>query len=276
MRDGFHRLQSLAFVAIGAAAIGSPSDGRADAATWNYASTAGFPMLATGVSGMFDFQSSGDLRITRTTEIAGTGMSASIRTVDFSTSSPWNPAWIAGVRSLYQVEYDDETSGPEVSYEFNFAGGLPTSSYLVFADLDHKERVGIAAYDLAGDLIPFEAFAFVRQNGNQPGGDSLTSVHWEVSQPSRLSGRLRSTEVGDYDDPVVTLQSSVVIGRLEYHFDLDHHQSPQVNVVAFNFAGLVPTPIPGGFGWLGGGLAALASQGRLRRRGGFGRASVGQ
>ena len=231
---------------LGSALLLAAMTNPASATTFAYAQTTGFGALVRNQATGFDFEGTGDLAITRLTSLAagspGAGIFAGRTSVSFSATAPGNPAFIAGDREFFQLEYRD-TSGPgsTVSYRFSFAQGLGTSSYLVFADLDFREEVSIRAIDLSGNLIPYASLSFAQHNGNDPDGASAAYVAW--TSLLGYSGKLANTVVQGRDDPVVTLQSAVVIGRLEFDFELDPANTVSNNSIRFNVARPLPEEV---------------------------------
>lgn len=217
----------------------------ASATSFDYAQTAGFGALVRNQATAFDFEGAGDLSITRLSSLAagaaGAGIFAGRATASFSASAPANPAFIAGDRHFFQLEYHDANGpGSTVSYRFSFAQGLSTSSYLVFADLDFREEVSIKARDLNGNLIPFSKISFLQHNGNDPQGATAAYVAW--TSLLGYTGKLANTLVEGRDDPVVSLQAAEVIGSLEFDFELDPANTVSNNSIRFNFARPLPEP----------------------------------
>lgn len=207
------------------------------AVTYVYASVTGFSSLPLGTPRSFNLLGSGDLSITRLTSTSGTGISASSSNLTFSAVSPLNPAFIAGTRSFYNVLFSNAVSNTgTISYEFNFLGGLTTLSYLIFCDMDFGQEVGIKAYDMNGNLIPYSEFTFSKHNGNDPNGSTLNYIAFTDVNPVDYSGKLSNILQGNLQNPVVTLRSSVKIRKLIYEFNMNPTGTIIGNSLGFNFA----------------------------------------
>ena len=93
--------------------------------------------------------------------------------------------------NFFQVGLNTTNRSPgEASYELSFATPLPTSSYLVFVDLDVQESVSIKAYDASDSLIPYESVSFSRQNGQSSTGAQVPS---SFDPLDGYTGRLSTT-----------------------------------------------------------------------------------
>lgn len=243
-------------------------EARSEASQFIYASPAGFSSLNSGTSISFGL---GDLSVTATrlsSFTANNGLTLGSEVITFPTTSPSNPPWIAGARDMFRLRFDDGDGSKvdgTVTVQYEFSSPLPTTSYLVFADFDVKESLKVQAYDATDTLIPFGSLSFARQNGRQPGGDSLSLPTW--SSEGGYSGVIAygPNPISHWSDPVVTLQSSVAISRLVYESDNDPYDTVSNNDLYFNFATpAVPEVDPG---VAASGLAGLAGAlGLLERR----------
>ena len=205
-----------------------------------YADTTGFDTLGEGVPGSFNFRNTADLRITRTTSLAGSALVPGAGTVNFAAggAAP-NPAYIAGSRRLYTI-LRQGGGGTTVNYRLNFGAGISPAAFLVFSDFDvYAERVRIRAFDVNRNLIPFSALTFRQHNGQTAGGATLNYVAF-TDVGGGYSGQLANTSLQpNLPNPVVTVQSSVAIAELEYEFDLLVNPVAPVspsNTIGFNFS----------------------------------------
>lgn len=216
------------------------------ASTYLYADPSGFATLNSGTSTNFAL---GGLSVTanRLSSFSGTnGLTLGSEVINFPSTSPSNPAWVAGVRDMFRLRFSSNggtTRDGSVDVEYVFSTALPTSAFLVFADFDVKETLKIRAYDAADTLIGFGSLAFARQNGRQTGGDSLTLPTWTsaVGYSGVIAYGNNTSFSGD--DPVVTVASTVPIARLVYESDNDPYDTVTNNDLYFNFA-LLSEPVP--------------------------------
>lgn len=211
----------------------------APAQTYEYADTTGFT-IGTFPSGTTPHQfafpaGGGPIDMTRTTTL-NTGLSLGTRTVTFSGSSPYdNPAWIAGTRNFFGIDHTSGTAAPPViTFSSVFSTPLQTDALLVFADVEFGESIAVKAYDGAS-LIPFGSLTFTRWNG---GSTSGTSVNTTWNPEAGATGLLVSGTPFGFSNPVVTLQSSQPISRIEYTIDMGSAS----NSLGFNFIAPVPEP----------------------------------
>lgn len=244
----------------------------AHAAVYDYATTTGYAALTSGTTASATLQGNA---VTINTGVPGGGITlGTAKQITFAGETPLtnvsNPDWIAGTRSFFEVGYQRTTTpDSSVAMEILFSQPLPASSYLVFVDFDAREVLNIRAYDQSSSLIANGVLTFSRQNGNTPDGALLTYPTWNT-----LGGSTGSLVTGTFAttlDPVVSLQTSVGISRLEYEFDMNPTGSVTRNDLQFNFAVPVPEPSTLALAALGGiaGLVCL----RAHRRQGVSRAS---
>jgi hypothetical protein len=213
------------------------------AAVYDYATTSGYPALATGTTAAATLQGN-PVTINVTSTVGGGVTLGTVKQFTFAGEPPVtnlsNPDWVAGTRSVFDVTYNRTTTPDStVAMEILFSQPLPASSYLVFVDFDAREVLNIKAYDQSNSLIANGALAFTRQNGNTTNGASLAYPTWDT-----LAGYTGSLVTGTFattPEAVVSLQTSVGISRLEYEFDMNPTGSITSNDVQFNFA-VVPEP----------------------------------
>jgi len=264
------RPAGLLMLVVVLAATVAVSATRADASQFVYASPTGFSALNTGTSISFGL---GDLSVTATrlsSFTANNGLTLGSEVITFPTTSPSNPPWIAGARDMFRLRFDDGDGSKvdgTVTVQYAFSSPLPTNSYLVFADFDVKETLKVQAYDATDTLIPFGSLSFARQNGREPGGESLSLPTW--SSEGGYSGVIAygNNPISHWSDPVVTLQSSVAISRLVYESDNDPYDTVSHNDLYFNFSTpAVPEIDPGVASTAVAGLAGALGLLERRRR----------
>lgn len=213
--------------------------GTAGAETFLYGDPSTFSALNSGTSTSFSLDGMTVSANRLSSFTAGNGLTLGSETITFPAVSPPNPAWIAGVRDMFRLRFSDggnTTLDGNVTVEYTFPTPLSTGSYLVFADFDYKEIMKIRAYDVANSLIGFGSLSFARQNGREPGGDSLVLPVWRSE--AGYSGVIEygNNPVFGRADPVVTVQSSIPIARLVYESDNDPYDTITNNDLYFNFA----------------------------------------
>ena len=260
------------FVVASLVAIVAGGAFSAHAEVYDYATTTGYAALTSGTTASATLQGNA---VTINTGTRGGGITlGTAKQITFAGETPLtnlsNPEWIAGTRSFFDITYHRSTTpDSSVAMEILFSQPLPALSYLVFVDFDAREVLNIKAYDQSSNLIANGALTFSRQNGNTADGALLAYPTWNT-----LGGYTGSFVTGTFattPEPVVSLQTSVGISRLEYEFDMKPTGSVTRNDVQFNFA--VPVPEPSSLA-----LAALGSLGGLvclrgRRRQGISRVS---
>jgi hypothetical protein len=210
---------------------------------YQYASPAGFETLADDTPTNFTFVVGGGLSVERIGSL-GDGLVAETSNITIASTSPFNPPWVAGNRSYFQLAFDtDDGLDGTATYEFIFASPLTTAGYLVFADLDFDEQVNIRAYDESDVLIPFANLTFTQQNGNEPGASSSAYIDWTNFSPGTYSGRLANIVADGLDNPIVTISSNVTISRLVYEFNNNPTNDNSLNnSIRFNFIERTGTP----------------------------------
>lgn len=240
-------LATIAFVALMPAVRGE---------LWEYADTAGFTIAGfpSASTRAFPFPGNGGPIDMRRTTTVDTGLSLEERVVTFSGSAPFdNPAWIAGTRSFYGIRHGSSGTSPVITISGTFTSPLPTTGYMVFADVEFGEQITVRAFN-GGSLIPFADLAFTRWNGASGSG---TSVNTTWNALGGASGILVSGTPFGFTNPVVTLQSAQPVSSFEYTIDMGELN----NSLGFNFAvEVVPEPAT---------LALVAAAGitaTLRRR----------
>ncbi len=242
---GTLQIRRLVAIVVATLLLGSVSGGRAGAADYEYATTAGSTALATGSSATVSLQGN-----PVTIDVSNKGAGVTLGTVKQFTfageppvTSLSNPDWVAGTRSFFDVSYNRTTTPDStVDFDIQFSQPLPASSYLVFVDFDAREVLNIRAFDAGStpSLIPNGAFAFSRQNGNTVDGSTLTYPTWGT-----LAGYSGSLDTGTFattPEAVVSLLTSVPISRLQYELTMNPTGNVLSNDVQFNFAVPVPEP----------------------------------
>ena len=244
-------------VGLGALALNAS----ATATTWVNASTSQFTSLALNTPTAVNFLGTGDMTMTRTSAV-GSPILLDTWSGTFAASegAGTNPDWVLGTRSYFDLECNgDGNSGSIVSYEMQFAGGLATTSQLVFIDFDAREQVTIKAYDASNNLISFADTTILLSPG-QDATPRYQDISWAAS--GGATGLLRNTFEDSESNIVASISSSTSIHRLVYEFDF----SQVVNgaTIRFQVAGISATAVPGaGFAAM---MAALPAVGGRRRR----------
>jgi len=153
-----------------------------------------------------------------------------------------NPAWVVGTRTYYAVSYASGTSAPypgsTVSYESQFAGGLATTSQLVFVDFDAQEQVVIKAYDVANNIIPFASTSVLLSAGADS-SPRFEDIEW--ASFAGATGRLRNIFEDSETNIVASINSTTSIARLVYEFDMNPDNDVSNPTIRFSFAA-VPEP----------------------------------
>jgi hypothetical protein len=231
------------FVVASLVAIVAGGAFSAHAEAYDYATTTGYAALTSGTTASATLQGNA---VTINTGTRGGGITlGTAKQITFAGETPLtnlsNPEWIAGTRSFFDVTYHRSTTpDSSVAMEILFSQPLPALSYLVFVDFDAREVLNIKAYDQSSNLIANGVLTFSRQNGNTADGALLAYPTWNT-----LGGYTGSLVTGTFattPEPVVSLQTSVGISRLEYEFDMNPTGSVTRNDVQFNFAVSVPEP----------------------------------
>jgi hypothetical protein len=179
------------------------------------------------------------------TSLLGSGVTLDTDSITYAATigSYTNPAWVIGTRSYYEVSYASGSSSPyagsTVSYESQFAGGLATSSRLVFVDFDAEEEVVIKAYDLANNLIPFASTSVLLSAGADS-SPRFQDIEW--ASFAGATGRLRNIFVDSETNIVASISSSTSIARLVYEFDLNPDNDVSNPTIRFSYAAAVPEP----------------------------------
>jgi hypothetical protein len=211
--------------------------------TWTNPSTAGFSTLPLNSPTPFSFPNTGGMTMTLTSAV-GSGVTTGSDTITYAATigSFTNPAWVVGTRTYYAVSYASGTSAPypgsTVSYESQFAGGLATTSQLVFVDFDAQEQVVIKAYDVANNIIPFASTSVLLSAG----GDSsprFEDIEW--ASFAGATGRLRNIFEDSETNIVASINSTTSIARLVYEFDMNPDNDVSNPTIRFSFAA-VPEP----------------------------------
>jgi prepilin-type processing-associated H-X9-DG protein len=97
--------------------------------------------------------------------------------------------------------------------------------------------------DENNQLIPFSAFTFAQENGNDPNGSTYSNILFLDGSSSSSSVYLGSPGLNQASNPIVTLQSSIPISRLEYYIFMDDQGlNITSNSIRVNFATQVPEP----------------------------------
>jgi len=202
----------LAAIGLGLSSVAAPAQ------VWFNASTSQFTSLALNTPTPVNFLGSGDLTMTRTSAI-GSPILTDTWNGTFTTpvGGQPNPAWVLGTRSYFDLEAPSPGSaGSTVSYQFEFANGLATTSQLVFIDFDALERVTIKAFDASNNTIPFADTAILLS----PGGDSTPryqDISWAAS--AGATGLLANIFDDSESNIIASISSNTTIHRLVYEFD---------------------------------------------------------
>jgi hypothetical protein len=211
---------------------------------WTNPSTAGFSTLPLNTPTPFTFLGTGGMTMTRTSPL-GSGVTLGTDSITYAATigSYTNPAWVVGTRSYYEVSYASGSSAPytgsTVSYESQFAGGLGTSSRLVFVDFDAEEEVVIKAYDLANNLIPFASTSVLLSAGADS-SPRFQDIEW--ASFAGATGRLRNIFNDSESNIVASISSSTSIARLVYEFDLNPDNDVSNPTIRFSYTAAVPEP----------------------------------
>lgn len=231
----------------------------ASATTWVNADTSQFTSLALNTPTAVNFLGTGDMTMTRTSAV-GSPILLDTWSGTFAASvgSGTNPDWVLGTRSYFDLECNGNGSaGSTVSYELQFAGGLATSSQLVFIDFDALEKVTIKAYDASNTLISFADTTILLSPG-QDTSPRYQDISWAAS--AGATGLLANINDDSESNIIASISSSRSIHRVVYEFDF----SQVINSATIRFQ-VAATAVPGA------GLAAMlvalpAVGGRRRRR----------
>jgi hypothetical protein len=214
---------------------------------WSNPSTVGFSTLPLNTPTPFAFPDTGGMTMTRTSAV-GSGVTPGTETITYAAtiSSFTNPAWVVGSRTYFKISYSSGSSSPyagsTVSYESQFAGGLATTSQLVFVDFDAAEEVIVKAYDLANNLIPFASTSVLLSAGadSTPRFDDI-----EWASYGGATGRLRNIVEDDESNIVASINSTTSIARLVYEFDMNPDNDVSSPSIRFSFASVpAPSPVP--------------------------------
>ncbi len=185
-----------------------------------YNETGLFETLVENVSSTVKFSRNNTLTMKRISAL-GAGLLADVDCITFSASSPSNPPHIAGSHSLFDLEFDAANGiDGTVTYEFEFSDVLSSSGYMMFVDIDSEETFKIKAYDAIGNLIPYNQFSFVRENGNYATGSTYSNTVFNDIGAS-YSGELTTQTGGSVSDPVVTLEASTPVKRVVFEVDFN-------------------------------------------------------
>jgi hypothetical protein len=231
-------LSRLALAVILAAATQASAE-----VIWSNPSTAGFSTLPLNTPTAFAFPGTGGMTMTRTSAV-GSGVTPDAQTITYAATigSFTNPAWVVGARTYFRINYASGSSlpyaGSTVSYESQFAGGLATTSQLVFVDFDAAEEVVVKAYDLANNLIPFASTSVLLSAGadSTPRFDDI-----EWASFAGATGRLRNIFQDDESNIVASINSTTSIARLVYEFDMNPDNDVSTPSIRFSIAA-VPEP----------------------------------
>lgn len=229
------------------------------ATTWVNPNTSGFASLALNTPTPVNFLGTGDLTMTRTSPL-GSPIVASAQNLTFvqSIGGGTNPDWVLGTRSYFELDLNSSgSSSSTVSYEFQFAGGLATTSQMVFVDFDRFEAVTVKAYDASNNLISFASTSILLSPG-QESTPRYQDISWAASIGA--TGLLKNINVDSENDIVASINSSVSISRLVYEFDFT--QITGDAAIRFSFAA---EAVPGS-GLAGLGAVLMSPMTRRRRR----------
>lgn len=244
-------------IGLGALALNAT----ASATTWVNASTSQFTSLVQGTPTAVNFLGTGDMTMTLTSAVGSPILLDTWNgTFAASVGSGTNPDWVLGTRSYFDLECNgDGNSGSIVSYEMQFAGGLATSSQLVFIDFDALEKVTIKAYDASNTLISFADTTILLSPG-QDATPRYEDISWAAS--GGATGLLANTNEDSESNIIASISSSRSIHRVVYEFDFSQVRNGAT--IRFQVAGISATAVPGaGFAAM---LAALPAVGGRRRR----------
>jgi hypothetical protein len=232
-------LNSLAFTVLLVTATHASAE-----AVWTNPSTADFSTLPLNTPTSFAFVNTGGMTMTRTSAV-GSGVTTGTETITYAATigSYTNPAWVVGTRSYFDLDWRATNATPfagsTVSYEIVFAGGLATTSQLVFVDFDRSESVTIKAYDLFNNLIPFASTSVLLSAG-QDLSPRFVDIEWASFAGS--TGRLRNIFQDSESNIIASINSSTSIARLVYEFDMNSvNDRTGESLVRFSFAA-VPAP----------------------------------
>ena len=232
--------------------------------TWVNADTSQFTSLTLNTPVQVNFLGTGDLTMTRTSAI-GSPLLTDTWNGTFTTpvGINSNPDWVLGTRSYFDLQAPSTgSSGSTVSYEFQYAGGLPTSAQLVFIDFDWSERVTIKAYDVSNTLIPFADTTILLSPG-QDTSPRYQDISWATS--SGATGLLSNTFDDAESNIIASIISTTSIHRLVYEFDFSQVDSSGATNRFQMAAQVTPVPEATAHGWGPAGMA-LALGLWLRKR----------
>ncbi len=185
----------------------------ASATTWVNADTSQFTSLVQGTPTPVNFLGTGDMTMTLTSAIGSPILLDTWNgTFAASVGSGTNPDWVLGTRSYFDLECNgDGDSGSIVSYEMQFAGGLATSSQLVFIDFDALEKVTIKAYDASNNLISFADTTILLSPG-QDASPRYQDISWAAAGAG-ATGLLANTFEDSESNIIASISSSRSIHR---------------------------------------------------------------
>jgi hypothetical protein len=185
------------------------------------------------------------MTMTRTSAV-GSGVTPGTETITYAATigSNTNPAWVVGAREYFKISFASGSSAPyagsTVSYESQFAGGLATTSQLVFVDLDAAEEVVVKAYDLANNLIPFISTSVLLSAGADL-SPRFGDIEW--ASFAGATGRLRNIFEDDESNIVASINSTTSIARVVYEFDMNPDNDVSNPSIRFSFAA-APASVP--------------------------------
>ena len=208
-------------------------------------STADFPTLSLNTPTSIAFPGTGGMTMTLTSAV-GSGITLGTTTLTYvaTLGSETNPDWVLGSRTYFDIDYASGSNAPyagsTVSLESQFAGGLATTSQLVFVDFDGSEQVVIKAYDLANNLIPFSSMS-LRLSAGQDSTPRFQDIEWASFVGA--TGRLRNIFEDSESNIVASINSTTSISRLVYEFDMNPDNDVSNPGIRFSFAA-VPATAP--------------------------------
>lgn len=215
-RRGFRRVHWLAVFAAASGMLSCTTPAVAE--IWYDADTSQFTSLSLNTPTAVNFIGTGDLTMTLTSTI-GSPILTDRWEGTFSTpvGGRSNPDWVLGTRSYFDLECAGAGGAQStVTYEFQYASGLPINSQLVFIDFDWGEQVTIEAYDASNNLIPFANTTILLS----PGADATPryqDISWAAS--SGATGLLRNTFKDSESNVIASISSTTPMYRLVYEFD---------------------------------------------------------
>jgi hypothetical protein len=216
----------------------------ASAVIWTNPSTENFSTLSLDTPTAFAFPGTGGMIMTLTSAV-GSGITPSTETLTFATTigAFTNPAWVEGTRTYFDIDWrarsTTQFAGSTVSYEMRFAGGLATTSQLVFVDFDRSESAIIKAYDLSNNLIPFASTSVLLSAG-QDSSPRFDDIEW--ASFAGATGRLRNIVLDSESNIIASINSSTSIQRLVFEFDMNPNNNPTGESLARFSIAAVPEP----------------------------------